>query len=722
VLDLLGAALTLLTLGLVGLVGFLFAVRLLGRRAGAEPLALAIAALLATTAQAIAVAFLLGALGALRIELALAVEALAAVALLRWPRRLAPGELRGLAAGLAAACWRQLRAHPALSLAVFHGAGSEALRGLLRPPLSWDALHYHLLLAATWLQEGNVRPVFGAFPVNYYGYAPANGSLWLWWWMAPAHGELYVNLAFLPQWALLGLAAAGVARRLGAERHWPLAGFAVVATPAVLRFAATPYVDILTAAALLAAAYFGLRWLREPAGGEALLAGAGLGIAAGTKVLGIPYAITLGLAVVALARSDWRRRLPQLAAALLAAAALGGGFYLRNVALGVDPLALECEATGRSEPRAETHRLPRLGSVADLPREMWLEGEAVRSLLGSTEPALLEMGVGPAVLLLLPAVLLLPFAAAAARRREAWLVWSQVVLEVAFWAVVPYAGIGHVYANTRYLLPAVGLAFAAAVALAETRGARETLLRGLALAVVLQGLLMLHAEMPLGVRIAAGLADLAVACLALSARARAAVRARWRGLAAGALLLAVLAAPLFARFRLLDRGRALREEFTVHVTPAPLYAAAWEVLDTNGGSGTVAVASSAVNGFRYPAMGPRLERRAIYVNLNAADHRAAAEYPGCNPRVRPSAEAWLANLEEAGVRWVHLIRDPRTPWPIEAKWIYERPERFAVRQADELGALFEVLPVTRNAPPPARDAPRDGERRGEQDPPRARGG
>ncbi len=690
-IDLLGAALTLVSLALVGLVGFLLAVRLLGRRAAEEPLALAIAALLAATAQAIAVAFVLGALGALRLELALALEALAAVALLRWPRRLATGELRGLAAGLAAASWRQLRAHPALSLAVLHGVGSEALRGLLRPPLSWDALHYHLLLTATWLQEGDIRPVFGAFPVNYYGYAPANGSLWLWWWMAPSHGELYVNLAFLPQWALLGLAAAGVARRLGAERHWPLAGFAVVATPAVLRFAATPYVDILTAASLLAAAYLGLRWLRAPVGGAALLAGAGLGIAAGTKVLGIPYALTLGVAVAALAWGNWRRRLPQLAAALLAAAALGGGFYLRNVALGVDPLALECEATGRSEPRAETHRLPRHGSVADLPRAMWLEGEAVRALLGSTEPALLEMGVGPALLLLVPAVLLLPFAAAAARRREAWVVWIQIVLEVAFWAVVPYAGIGHVYANTRYLLPAVGLAFAAAVALAETRGARDALLRGLALAVVLQGLLMLHAEMPLGVRVAAGLADLAAAVLVLSERARATVRARWRVLAAGALLLAIAGAPLLARYRRLDRGRALREEFTVHVTPAPLYAAAWGYLDAHG-SGTVAVASSAVNGFRFPAMGPRLERRAIYVNLNAEDRRAAAEYPGCNPRVRPDVAAWLANLREARVRWVHLIRDPRTPWPIEAKWIYERPERFAVRQADELGALFEVLP------------------------------
>ena len=715
-LDLLGAALTLLTLGLLGLVGYLLALRLLGPRA--EPLPLAVATLTAATAQALAVAFLLGVLGALRIELALAVEALAAAALLAWPRRLGAGELRAPAAALAAAVGRQLGAHPALSLALFHGVASEALRGLLRPPLSWDALQYHLLLAATWLQDGDLRPVFGAFPVNYYGYAPANGSLWLWWWMAPSHSELYVNLAFLPQWALLGLAVGGVARRLGAERHWPLAAFATLSIPAVLRFAATPYVDILTAAGLLAAAYFGLRWLREPAWGEALLAAAGLGIAAGTKVLGVLYALALGAAVVAFARGAWRRRLPQLGAALLVAAAVGGGFYLRNVALGVDPLALECEATGRVEPRAETHRLPRSSSVADLPRPMWLEGEALRSLFGTTQPASLEMGAGPAVLLLLPAALVLPLAAAAGRRREAWVVWSQIALEGAFWALVPYAALGHVYANTRYLLPAFGLAFAAAVALAEIRGAHERLLRGLALAVVLQGLLMLHAELPQAVRAAAGLADLAVAGLALSPAARAVVRARWRLLAAAALALAVLGAPLLAHFRILDRGRALREEFTVHLTPAPLYAGAWEWLDAHGGDGTVAVASSATHGFRYPAMGPRLERRAIYVNIDAADRRAAAEYPGCNPRLNPDPEAWLANLRRAGVRWLHIVGNPRTDWPIEAKWVVERPERFAPRHLEDLSVVFEVLPeraANRGARPRSGDAPPGAGRPGAPD-------
>ena len=91
-------------------------------------------------------------------------------------------------------------------------------------------------------------------------------------------------------------------------------------------------------------------------------------------------------------------------------------------------------------------------------------------------------------------------------------------------------------------------------------------------------------------------------------------------------------------------------------------------------------------------MGPRLERRAIYVNIDAADRRAAAEYPGCNPRLNPDPEAWLANLRRAGVRWLHIVGNPRTDWPIEAKWVSSGPERFAARHLEDLSVVFEVLP------------------------------
>src|SRR6202035_1235502 len=158
----------------------------------------------------------------------------------------------------------------------------------------------HMLLAATWLKEQRITVIPGAVPLNYFGHETANGALWLWWYLAPSHSELYANLAFVPQWLLLGLAAGAIARELGAARHWPLAAYLTVLTPAILRFVATEYVDIFLAGTFAAAAFFALRWIlaREPALGHAALAGIGMGIAAGAKVLGVPYCLALAAAAL----------------------------------------------------------------------------------------------------------------------------------------------------------------------------------------------------------------------------------------------------------------------------------------------------------------------------------------------------------------------------------------------------------------------------------------
>ena len=49
-------------------------------------------------------------------------------------------------------------------------------------------------------------------------------------------------------------------------------------------------------------------------------------------MLGVFYAVALAGAVVPLARGQWRRRVPQVIAALVLAALLGSFFYVRNVA------------------------------------------------------------------------------------------------------------------------------------------------------------------------------------------------------------------------------------------------------------------------------------------------------------------------------------------------------------------------------------------------------
>ncbi|HEY6323652.1 MAG TPA: hypothetical protein VJA16_19090 [Thermoanaerobaculia bacterium] len=775
-LAVMGLALTLLTLGLLAVGGYLLALRLLGAEARRDPLALAIAALLAATAEALAIGLALGICGALRIEAALAAQTLL-VAVLGRGRRAAAADLWEPARQLGRRAWERLRAHPALSLLTVHAVGSEALRGLLRPPLSWDSLMYHLLLSASWLQRHDLAPVFGAYPVNDYGYVPANGSIWFWWWMAPSHSELYVNLASLAHWALLGLAVGGIARQLGARRHWPLASFLVLLTPVVVRFAATQYVDVFVAATLLGGAFFALRWMARPRLADAALAGAGCGLACGAKLLGVPYAAALAAAAVLLTRDGgpaelpssppdgappgsspkppagagsghWlRQRLPQLAAALLVAAALGSFFYLRNIALGAGPLALACEGresaapapappptAGQTAPapgglaaggtagaagdaarpspappraRAAPARppllpaLPRRDSVAD----QWStigRHQLLDAFLGITRPQSVELGAGPQALVLLLAFLALPFGVAADRRRAALVAASQIAFELLFWLVVPFAANLHLFANIRYLIPAIGLAAAGGVAVAEQRGMSDPWLRGIALALACQGLLQLHAEMPHGVRVAIAAADLAAVVLGISPACRGAVRRHAGAVATAALALALLGAPLLARFRARDRPRALAGEWTAHATSAHLFAGAWGWLDTHGGDGTVDVVGSPGTYFVYPAMGPFLERQAIYVNVNRANLSVAAHYPACNPRVDPSEQAWLDNLATAHVRWLLLCRYPEFDFPLEGRWAAAHPDRFALRYADPTCVIFEILPAGASRSPSGR--------------------
>jgi hypothetical protein len=354
---------------------------------------------------------------------------------------------------------------------------------------------------------------------------------------------------------------------------------------------------------------------------------------------------------------------------------------------------------------------------------MLAEGRLPRALLGTVdEPRspFVDLGLGPQALLVLlglPALAALP----RERWREAAVVGSQVVAQAAVWAVVPYAAAGHVFANVRYLLPAVGLALAGGVAATESRRpspAADRWLEGATLALLAQDLLQLHTQLSDGVRLAVAVADVAAVALALSPRLRDRLRRLAEPVAAAGaagdsprvsrpstvlplatVLAATLAAALFgapwlARFRAADRTRAFTQEYTAHGINIAWYASGWDWLDRHGGSGTVAVVNSPDTFFTYPAMGPGLARRALYVNVNAANLDEAGAYPLCQPRVDPAAGAWIANLRRAGVRWLDLTRTPPFPFPMEDGWARARPDLFALRFADPTNLVYEFLPPT----------------------------
>jgi hypothetical protein len=279
---------------------------------------------------------------------------------------------------------------------------------------------------------------------------------------------------------------------------------------------------------------------------------------------------------------------------------------------------------------------------------------------------------------------------------------SQIAFELVFWLVVPFAGNLHVFANVRYLIPAFGLAFAGGVAIAERLGMSDLWLRGIALLLACQSLLQLHAEMPRGVRVALAFVDVAAVALAASSGLRGLVRRQAAAFAAAALLLSLLGAPRLARFRAADRARALANEWTAHSTSAHVFAGGWGWLDAHGDGGAVDAVGVPGTYFVYPAMGAFLQRRATYVNINRADYRLAPRYPGCNPRVDPSPQAWLDNVAHSGVRWLLLYRYPEVDFPVESGWATDHPDRFALRYEDVTTKIFEVLAATPAATAPAR--------------------
>jgi hypothetical protein len=482
-----------------------------------------------------------------------------------------------------------------------------------------------------------------------------------------------------------------IARRLGAERAWPIAALLTLVTPTVVRFVATQYVDILLGALLLAALHFGFRWLDEARWADAGLAATALGLAAGTKVLGVVYAGFLVAALFPLARGQWRRRAVHLVAALAVAGLLGSYFYLRNVALGVDPLAIQCEMTGAGREHANRPSIPRQNSVADIGIGLLTEGHLLDAFLGVTRPQSLELGVGPPIFVLLLAVATLPLALPRQRRREAWAILLFVGLTVAFWVAVPFARNRHVFANVRYLVPVLGLAFAGGVAALARRPAATRWLPWIGVVLALQGLLQLHAEMPRGVRLAMAAVDCVLVALSWSDGARGWARRHWRALATTSGVAALLLVPPWAHFRVADRGRAYAEELTAHLTTSRLQAAAWGWLDRHGEDGNVATVGSPNSYFIYPAMGTRLERDVRVVNFNHADLRHAAAYPACQPRVDPDPRAWLVALVKQRIRWIHLSRFPGFELPLEDRWARQMPGLFARRFADDTNVIYELL-------------------------------
>ncbi len=170
----------------------------------------------------------------------------------------------------------------------------------LLPIWQWDAYGYHLPFVNFVLQHRGFAEV--PADLHYISTYPHNIELGMIWLRAMLPDDRLVDLAQVPYGVAGALLTAAVARRLGAQRGWSLlAGASWLTLPAVFLQLPTDYVDVGTAAALLAAVFFLV--LSPSTARHLVVGGLALGLFLGSKPSAPLAAVFLG--AVALVRG-WR--------------------------------------------------------------------------------------------------------------------------------------------------------------------------------------------------------------------------------------------------------------------------------------------------------------------------------------------------------------------------------------------------------------------------------
>jgi hypothetical protein len=277
------------------------------------------------------------------------------------------------------------------------------------PVWQWDALGYHLPYVNFVLQGHGTGGLPGDMPyVSTYPHGIESFVVAL---RAMLPDDRLVDLAQIP-FALAGaVAVAGIARRLGAPRPEALAaGAAWVVLPAVFLQMPTDYVDVGSAAWLLAAIYFLLSSSQAASDRGAdlprrlLLGAVALGLFLGSKPSApLGSAIVLAAFVVVAVRA----RRPWIAAALVVlVVAFGGGAFASNALRYGNPVWPVAVSIGPWHLPGISAMQHLLDSGAAAPRVHGsLLSRVARSWTALTSPPVFDMrvgGLGPLFLAALP--------------------------------------------------------------------------------------------------------------------------------------------------------------------------------------------------------------------------------------------------------------------------------------------------------------------------------
>jgi hypothetical protein len=280
-----------------------------------------------------ALGLLLGWLGWLRLEGALAAEALllfvgGSLAIRRRPDMsvFVPAQRPSVAEWIVVASVLTLGTSLLLQLA-------------MHPITDDDSLGYHLTLMARWYQAGTLVRLERHNEVFYY---PFGWETLCTLFLLPFREDFLVTLPNILAWAIMGLGVQRVGVQAGASRLHALAGaFCILAIPLVSRQVPTMHVDLALAAFFIAGVCFILAYGRSRSRVDLALAVAALGLVAGIKISGLVYGALLAGAFVLARRHTTGTDSRWAPLALVPPAMLVAVFwYARNLAEIGNPVGL----------------------------------------------------------------------------------------------------------------------------------------------------------------------------------------------------------------------------------------------------------------------------------------------------------------------------------------------------------------------------------------------
>src|SRR3990170_4265110 len=240
--------------------------------------------------------------------------------------RAAPGRVRRALSAIRAA-WRSAEPLARISAVLAAVIGILAFIHSLSPPWDYDGLMYHLVGPQLFLREGRILP----YPDNWYVNAPF--TLEMVFSLGMAYGDdVFPKLIHFSSAVLLVLATYAAGRRWLGERGGWLSAAILLGVPTLPIWASFAYIDLGWALYEFLALVAGLVWWQSRSRRWLGMSAVFIGLAMGTKYLGLTGLAVLGVFVALAAaregRTGWLRTVGGFG---LIAALVGGPWYLKNL-------------------------------------------------------------------------------------------------------------------------------------------------------------------------------------------------------------------------------------------------------------------------------------------------------------------------------------------------------------------------------------------------------